>query len=88
VFPDFLAIPRSIDGLIMVLLGGVQSLAGPIVGAVSFTLLEDQIARFDYWRLILGLVILTIVTLAPDGLAGFARRTALTLGLAPRRDAL
>ncbi|MGI9451585.1 MAG: branched-chain amino acid ABC transporter permease, partial [Geminicoccaceae bacterium] len=80
VFPDFLAIPRSIDGLIMVLLGGVQALSGPIVGAAAFTLLEDQIARFDYWRLILGLVILTIVTLAPDGLSGLARRTVLTLG--------
>ncbi len=88
VFPDVLAIPRSIDGLIMVLLGGVQTLAGPIVGAAAFTLLEDQIARFDYWRLILGVVILTIVTLAPDGLAGFARRTALTLGLASRREAV
>ncbi len=80
VFPDFLAIPRSIDGLIMVLLGGVQALAGPIIGAAAFTLLEDQIARFDYWRLILGLVILTIVTLAPDGLSGFARRTAARSG--------
>ncbi|MGH1477374.1 MAG: ABC transporter permease [Geminicoccales bacterium] len=88
VFPDFLAIPRSIDGLIMVLLGGVQTLAGPIVGATVFTLLEDQISRFDYWRLILGIIILTIVTLAPDGLAGFARRAALTLGLTPRREAV
>ena len=67
-------------------MGGVQALSGPIVGAAAFTLLEDQIARFDYWRLILGIVILTIVTVAPDGLAGFARRIALTLGLAPRRD--
>ena len=88
VFPDMLAIPRSIDGLIMVLLGGVQTLAGPIVGAVTFTLLEDQIARVDYWRLILGLIILTIVTLAPDGLAGSARRTAVTLGLVSRREAV
>ena len=88
VFPDALAIPRSIDGLIMVLLGGVQALSGPIVGAAAFTLLEDQIARFDYWRLILGLVILVIVVLAPDGLSGFARRTALTLGLGRKGEAV
>jgi branched-chain amino acid transport system permease protein len=81
VFPDALAIPRSIDGLIMVLLGGVQALSGPIIGAAAFTILEDQIARFDYWRLILGLVILTIVVLAPDGLAGFTGRVASRLGL-------
>jgi len=71
----------------MVLLGGVQALAGPIVGAAAFTLLEDQIARFDYWRLILGLVILTIVTIAPDGLAGLGRRAALTLGLSKTSEA-
>jgi branched-chain amino acid transport system permease protein len=79
VFPDVLAIPRSIDGLIMVLLGGVQTLAGPIVGATVFTLLEDQIARFDYWRLILGMVILGLVVLAPEGLAGTGARIARSL---------
>ncbi len=88
VFPDYLAIPRSIDGLIMVLLGGVQSLAGPIVGAAVFTILEDQIARFDYWRLILGLVILAIVTLAPDGIAGFAGRMAARIGWTKKAEAL
>jgi branched-chain amino acid transport system permease protein len=87
VFPDVLAIPRSIDGLIMVLLGGIQALAGPIVGATAFTLLEDQISRVDYWRLILGLVILAIVVLAPDGLAGLGRRTALRAGWTKKPEA-
>ncbi len=86
VFPDLLAIPRSIDGLIMVLLGGIQALAGPIVGATVFTLLEDQISRFDYWRLILGVVILVIVTLAPDGIAGFAKRMTDRIGRATRAE--
>jgi len=74
IFPDELAIQRSIDTLIMVLLGGVQTLAGPVIGAVSFTLLEDWITRFDYWRIIFGAIILGICILAPEGIAGFAMR--------------
>ncbi|WP_169543216.1 ABC transporter permease [Sneathiella aquimaris] len=74
IFPDELAISRSVDGLVMVLLGGIHSLIGPIVGAVSFTMLEDLVTRLDYWRIIFGGVILFIVVIAPEGLAGFARR--------------
>ncbi len=74
IFPDELAISRSVDGLVMVLLGGIQSLLGPIIGALSFTLLEDLVTRLDYWRIIFGGVILFIVVIAPEGLAGFARK--------------
>lgn len=74
IFPDELHIARSVDGLIMVLLGGIQSLIGPIVGAVSFTMLEDLVTRLDYWRIIFGGVILFIVVIAPEGLAGFAKK--------------
>ncbi len=46
---------RSIDGLVMVLLGGIQTLTGPVVGAVTFTWLHDTVARkTDYWRALLG----------------------------------
>ena len=52
VFPDLLGIPRSVDALLMVLLGGVQTLSGPIVGALAFTGLQDQLVRLpNYWRL-------------------------------------
>jgi branched-chain amino acid transport system permease protein len=46
-----LVVGKSVDGLVMVLLGGVQTLAGPVVGAVTFTWLHDVVARnTDYWR--------------------------------------
>lgn len=70
VFPDVLAIPQSVDGLIMVLLGGVQSLMGPLVGAAAFVLIEDWVTRLDYWRFIFGVIILVICLAAPDGIAG------------------
>jgi branched-chain amino acid transport system permease protein len=64
----------------MVLLGGLQTLAGPIVGAVTFTWLQDAVARnTDYWRALLGGIILVLVLVFPQGIAGsfgqwFARR--------------
>jgi branched-chain amino acid transport system permease protein len=44
IFPTEMEIARSFDALLMVLLGGVQSLAGPLVGASSFTWLGDSLS--------------------------------------------
>lgn len=71
--PESLHVSRSIDGLVMVLLGGIQTLAGPIVGAFTFTWLHDTVARnTEYWRAMLGGIILLLVLLFPQGIAGFA----------------
>ncbi len=72
--PESLNVSKSVDGLVMVLLGGIQTLAGPVVGAVTFTWLHDTVARnTDYWRAMLGGIILLLVLLFPQGIAGFAR---------------
>nr|WP_149535418.1 ABC transporter permease [Siccirubricoccus phaeus] len=74
VFPTYLAIPRSVDALLMVLLGGVQTLTGPIIGAIAYTGLQEQLMRLlEYWRLVLGAVIILLVLFFPQGLAGAAR---------------
>jgi branched-chain amino acid transport system permease protein len=73
--PEVLHVSKSIDGLVMVMLGGIQTLAGPIVGALSFTWLHDTVARnTEYWRATLGAIILFLVLLFPEGIAGAARR--------------
>jgi branched-chain amino acid transport system permease protein len=75
VFPTYAAIPRSVDALLMVLLGGVHVLSGPLVGALALVGLEAEIARLtDLWRLVLGLVIIALVLLFPEGIAGWATR--------------
>ncbi len=74
IFPDEMSIPRSFDALIMVLMGGVQTMAGPVVGGAFFTWLQDQISRLDYWRLVLGLFILALVLLFPQGIVGWLRQ--------------
>ncbi|KAA0916275.1 ABC transporter permease [Aquicoccus porphyridii] len=81
VFPDVLGIAQSVDGLIMVLLGGIHALAGPILGAGVFVLIEDWVSRLDYWRFIFGMIILGVVLLAPDGVAGGVDRLLRALGL-------
>ena len=71
VSPEVLAIPRSVDALVMVLLGGINTLVGPIVGAAAFTWLQDTLARnTEYWRAALGLTILGLVLLFPRGIVG------------------
>lgn len=70
--PETLAVGKSVDGLVMVLLGGVQSVIGPWAGAALFTWLQDTLARStDYWRAVLGGAILLLVLAFPQGVGGF-----------------
>lgn len=79
--PETLAIPRSVDALMMVLLGGLNAVAGPLLGAAAFTFLQDWLARAtDYWRAVLGATIVLIVLVAPMGIGGALQR------LYPRSD--
>jgi len=75
VFPGYAGIPRSVDALLMVLLGGVHAMSGPIVGALAYTGLYDTLlASVRLWRLVLGLAIILLVLLFPDGIAGASLR--------------
>ncbi len=75
VFPTYVSIPKSVDALLMVLLGGVDTLSGPIVGALAYVGLYDALLRAtDLWRLVLGAVIVLLVVLFPEGIAGAAQK--------------
>ena len=71
IFPDEMSITRSFDFLLMVFLGGVETLFGPVAGASVFTWLHDQISRFAFWQLILGCIFIALVVSFPQGIAGF-----------------
>jgi len=72
VFPDAMAIPRSVDALVMVLMGGVQTVSGPLVGAVTLVGLEDEITRrTELWRAVVGGIVLLLVLAFPQGIVGF-----------------
>jgi branched-chain amino acid transport system permease protein len=71
IWPEALAVTRSVDALVMVLLGGIHSLTGPLWGAALFTWLQDAAVRdIEYWRAALGLAILLLVLAFPHGIAG------------------
>jgi branched-chain amino acid transport system permease protein len=73
--PETLAIPRSVDALVIVLLGGLNALAGPLIGAAAFTWLSDTLARItEYWHAVLGAAILVIVIAFPMGIGGALNR--------------
>jgi branched-chain amino acid transport system permease protein len=75
VFPTYISISRSVDALLMVLLGGIDTVSGPLVGAALFVGLQEQLSRLtDLWRLFLGVIIILLVLAFPQGIAGAAQR--------------
>ena len=76
VFPDALGVPLSIDGLVMVLVGGVETLAGGVVGALVFRAASIwTLSHTDYSKLVIGVAIVVLVLAFPRGLLGaFGRR--------------
>jgi len=73
--PDMMHWTRSGDLIIMVLLGGMGSLAGPIVGALVFVLLEEALSGItEYWQLIFGPFLILVVLFARGGLLGFLEK--------------
>ena len=75
VFPTVLSIPQSIDALVMVLLGGVQTLSGPLVGAGVYSELKTELMRVtDFWRVAVGAAIILLVVAFPQGIVGFIRQ--------------
>lgn len=86
VFPDVLSIPVSVDGLVMLLMGGLQTVVGPVVGAAGFTWLRSELASAtDLWRAGLGLVIIAIVLRCPAGVAETALAWLARAGSGRRR---
>jgi branched-chain amino acid transport system permease protein len=82
--PETIHVGRSIDGLVMVLLGGIQTVSGPIVGASAFAVLQDTVMRqTEYWRALLGGIILFLVLVFPAGLVG---TTAALFGRMTRKS--
>jgi branched-chain amino acid transport system permease protein len=65
----------------MTVLGGFSSFIGPVIGALSLTLLQDQLQSItQYWRFVLGAILAATVIFLPHGLAGIAGNLAKTFG--------
>ena len=83
VFTDTLGIPLSIDGLVMILLGGLETVSGALVGAVAYKALSIWLmSKTDLSKLVLGAIIVVAVVVFPRGIVGTLEGLGLRL---PRR---
>jgi branched-chain amino acid transport system permease protein len=79
--PELVFWTQSGQLVFMAVLGGFSNFFGPIVGALTFTLLQDQLQSMtQYWRFVLGAILALLVIGFPQGIAGLVvglRRRAL-----------
>jgi branched-chain amino acid transport system permease protein len=75
VSPSVMYWTRSGDLMVMVILGGMGSLFGPVLGAIVYLLLEESLSRItEYWALIMGPLLLLIVVFGRGGIFGLLGR--------------
>jgi branched-chain amino acid transport system permease protein len=75
VSPAMMHWTRSGDLIVMVVLGGMGSLFGPIIGAVALLVLEEALSGItEYWQIILGPLLLLVVLFARGGIDGLLAR--------------
>ncbi len=75
--PDIIHWTRSAEPVLMTIIGGIYSFAGPVVGAVVFIVLNSYLVAWtEKWALVLGLVLLVMVLLLPGGVVGFVNEKA------------
>jgi branched-chain amino acid transport system permease protein len=70
--PAYMFWTVSGDLIVMVMLGGIATILGPLVGATAYVILETVLAGYtQHWMLALGPIIVLIALLAKRGLYGF-----------------
>ena len=70
-YPQLLEWTKSGEPILMAVIGGMFSFLGPAVGAFVYTLGQQELVqRTEYWKFVLGAILLVIVLVRPDGLAG------------------
>jgi len=73
--PAYMFWTVSGDLIVMVMLGGIATILGPVIGATVFVILETILAAYtQHWMLVLGPIIVLIALLAKRGLYGFLGR--------------
>ncbi len=72
--PDLMLWTVSGELIIMIMIGGLGTLTGPILGGVFFVVLQEKVSSYVSWYfIVIGLVLIFIVLFMPKGLLGFRR---------------
>lgn len=71
VFADYVYWPKSAEVMIMTILGGMDYFWGPVVGAATLVLLNQQITEYtEYWPFVLGVILIVLLFAFPGGIVG------------------
>lgn len=71
VFPDWVNWTASATPIVMTILGGMHNFVGPIVGSIIYVLMQTWLTGLtEYWALFLGVTIILLVMLLPNGVMG------------------
>jgi branched-chain amino acid transport system permease protein len=75
--PDIIHWTKSAEPVLMTIIGGIYSFAGPVVGAGVFIVLNSYLVAWtEMWALVLGLILLVMVLMLPGGVVGFINEKA------------
>ncbi|MGR3197178.1 MAG: branched-chain amino acid ABC transporter permease [Paracoccus sp. (in: a-proteobacteria)] len=78
VSPAYMSWHRAGELIVMLVLGGVGSLTGAMIGGLVTIALEEGLARYsEHWRLGFGLILILVALFSPGGLSGLLRRFGL-----------
>ena len=94
VSPDIMHWTRSGELMIIIILGGLATLAGPLLGAIVFLLLEESLplllsavapAYAENWMIVFGPLLIMVVLFGRGGLTGIIDRVSATRGNADQK---
>jgi branched-chain amino acid transport system permease protein len=74
VSPSTVALAQSVEGVLMMIAGGVGTLFGGFVGAAAIIALENAVSAYtERWQMVLGVTFILIMIFAPEGIIGMLR---------------
>jgi branched-chain amino acid transport system permease protein len=80
--PSSIYIVASTEGILMVVLGGIGTLLGPVLGSIVIVLIKSLLSTYvARWPLVMGLIFIVVVLFARQGLLGALRRGWARLGI-------
>jgi branched-chain amino acid transport system permease protein len=81
VSPSTVALAQSVEGVLMMIAGGVGTLFGGFVGAAAIIALENAVSAYtERWQTVLGVTFILIMIFAPEGIIGTLRATVTRKG--------
>ncbi len=78
--PGFAHVNKTVEAMVMTILGGTFSFIGPFVGAAIVTALDKVLTTYtQYWMFVLGVVLLFLALYLPGGVVGLVQKLGIII---------